>query len=311
MIGVINNDRVGVRHVQTVFNNTGAQQQVIVPFIKIEHDILENLVRHFPMGHADFRLRRQGFQLAVHPFNTLDPVVDEIHLPAPSDFLPDRLGNHRRTILHDIRLHRQAVFRCAFDGAHIPQSSQRHMQSPRNWGRRQGQDVQADRPFLQPLFLGHAKALFFIHNQQSQIFKCHIRLQQPMGADENVHRSLCGLQQCRALLGRRPKTADHVHSQSKGCKSAGEGLIVLLGQNRGRHENRHLFAAHHGFEGSPQSDFRLTEADIAAKQAIHGLRLLHVRLDFSHCGQLIRRFLERKSIFEFHLPRCIRQKCKP
>ena len=64
------------------------------------------------------------------------------------------------------------------------------MQRPGNGRRRQSQDVQPDTPFFQPFLLGYAKPLFFVDHKQTEIFERHIRLQQPMGTDENIHASL-------------------------------------------------------------------------------------------------------------------------
>ena len=182
------------------------------------------------------------------------------------------------------------------------------MQGAGNGRRRQRQHIQAHAPFFQPLFLGHAKALFFIDDQQAQVLEEHIGLQQPVRANQHVHRSIRRLLQGCPLLGRRPETADHVHAQAKRRKPAGKGLKMLLRQYRGRDQHRYLFAAHYRLESRPQGHFRLAEPNVAAQQPVHRLRLFHIRLDFGHSRQLVRRFLKRERIFELHLPGRVRQK---
>ena len=83
---------------------------------------------------------------------------------------------------------------------------------------------------------------------------------------------------------------------------------MLLRQYSGRDEHSHLFAAHYRLESRSQGHFRLAEANIAAQQPVHRLRLFHVRLDFRHSRQLIGSFLKRERIFELRLPGRIRQK---
>ena len=48
-----------------------------------------------------------------------------------------------------------------------------------------------------------------------------------------------------------------------------EGLEVLAREQRRRHHDRHLEAAHGGDEGCAQRDLRLAEADVAAHEAVH------------------------------------------
>ena len=54
---------------------------------------------------------------------------------------------------------------------------------------------------------------------------------------------------------------------------------MLKGKNRGRHENSDLLAVGGGLESGADSDFSLTEADIAADESVHGAVALHVSLD--------------------------------
>ena len=73
---------------------------------------------------------------------------------------------------------------------------------------------------------------------------------------------------------------------------------MLLRQQRGRHQHRHLLAALHGDERRAQRHFGLAEADVAADHAVHRLARAHVlddRLDRVH---LVDRFLERKAGLE-------------
>ena len=60
------------------------------------------------------------------------------------------------------------------------------------------------------------------------------------------------------------------------AEAVGDGLVVLLGQQRGRRQDRHLLAAHHRDEGGAQRDLGLAEADVAADQPVHRLGADHV-----------------------------------
>ena len=55
------------------------------------------------------------------------------------------------------------------------------------------------------------------------------------------------------------------------AKRSAKCLVVLLGEQRGRHEHRDLLAAGDGDERGAQRDLGLAEADVAADQAVHRL----------------------------------------
>ena len=60
------------------------------------------------------------------------------------------------------------------------------------------------------------------------------------------------------------------------AEAVDQRLVVLLGQQRGRRQDRDLLAAGDGDEGGAQRDLGLAEADVAADQPVHRLRRDHV-----------------------------------
>ena len=66
---------------------------------------------------------------------------------------------------------------------------------------------------------------------------------------------------------------------------------MLLRQDRGRHQDRHLFALDDGHEGTPQGHFGFAVADIPADEAVHGRRACHIPQQIFDRFALIRRFL--------------------
>ncbi len=61
------------------------------------------------------------------------------------------------------------------------------MQGARNRRGGHGQDINLVAHLLESLFVGYTEALFFIDDQQAEIEKDDIFLQQTMGADDNVN----------------------------------------------------------------------------------------------------------------------------
>ncbi len=82
----------------------------------------------------------------------------------------------------------------------------------------------------------------------------------------------------------------------------GERAAVLLGQNRRRHQHRHLVAGIDRFERGAHGQLGFAVADVAAQQPVHRPRLTHVVLDGGDGGELIGRFAVGKRGVEFALP---------
>ena len=104
---------------------------------------------------------------------------------------------------------------------------------------------------------------------------------------------------CSAL---RAEAADHVDADGKRGEALPQRLQVLEGEHGRRREHRHLLAVHHGLEGGAHRDFGLAVADVAAEQAVHRRRRLHVALDVVDGVLLIERQLPLEGVLELLLP---------
>ena len=86
------------------------------------------------------------------------------------------------------------------------------------------------------------------------------------------------------------------------AKRALEGFEVLKREHGGRREHGDLLAVAQRFERGSHGDFGLAEADVAAQQAVHGMRRFHVALDLFGGGKLVLGFGELEGVFELALP---------
>ena len=125
------------------------------------------------------------------------------------------------------------------------------------------------RNVLQPLLVRDAEMLLLVDDEQAEVLEFDGLAEQRVRADHDVDCAVGEL-----LLGLRQFLAGH---QSRGlrdvdreaAKALGEGLHVLAREQRRRHHDRDLLAAHRGNEGGAQRHLGLAEADIAADQPIH------------------------------------------
>ena len=77
---------------------------------------------------------------------------------------------------------------------------------------------------------------------------------------------------------------------------------MLLGEDRRRHQQHHLLAVLHRLERGAQRDLGLAVADVAADQAVHRPRRLHVGLDELDRVALVGGLGVRERVLELALP---------
>ena len=224
--------------------------------------------------------------------NGADPVVQVKNLAASLHLPQDGLFNHVLGILGDKGLHRQAGFRCRVHGAQVADTRQSHVQRPGDGGRAQGQHIHLLPQLLEAFLVADAEALFFVHHRQTQVLELHVLLQQPVGADDDVHAAVFKAFDDFLLFLGCPETAKDFHFDGKGTEPFAEGGVVLLCEDCGRDQDGHLHAVVHRLKSRSQGNLGLAIADIAADQAVHGTHSLHVGFDLDDGPGLVRGFNE-------------------
>ncbi|SIC12521.1 Uncharacterised protein [Mycobacteroides abscessus subsp. abscessus] len=84
---------------------------------------------------------------------------------------------------------------------------------------------------------------------------------------------------------------------------------MLLGKDRCRHKDGHLFAVRNCLKSSPDGHLSFPVANIAAQEAVHRPLFFHIQLDFMDGPQLILCFLVREGQLEFALHVPVRREC--
>ena len=148
-----------------------------------------------------------------------------------------------------------------------------------------------------------AETLLLVHHDQPQFLEPGRCLQQAVGADDDVRGAVSQLHQrlLRLLWSLEPGQLANVDGEL--AHPFGERVEVLLREQRGRHQYRHLLAVLDRLEGRPDRDLGLAVADVAADEPVHRYRLFHVRLDIFDRGQLVRRLGVGERVLQLALPR--------
>ena len=157
--------------------------------------------------------------------------------------------------------------------------AERHLQRARDRRRAHRDDVDLQAQLAQQLLLLDPEALLLVDDQQPEVLRAHVAREQPVGADEDVDLPVREALDRLALLGGRAEAADLLDGERVVAQALGEGAVVLLGEDRRRDEDHHLLAVVGRLEGGAQRDLGLAVADVAADQAVHRPRGLHVVLD--------------------------------
>ena len=161
---------------------------------------------------------------------------------------------------------------------------------------------------LELFLVQHAEALLLVNHHQPQVLEPDVALNQPVRADDDVHRAGRQIPDDALLFAMRAKAREQFDAHRVIRHALAERVEMLLRQHRRRHQHGNLLAAHHGLERGANGHFRLAEADVAANQTVHRFGAFHVGLRLADGAKLVRRFLENECALELALPRHVRRK---
>ena len=264
--------------------------------------MLERFFVHLPVADDHTRFGHEALNQAADRKNRFDAVVNEIDLAAALQLVPDRAADHLLIELQHVGLNRQAILGWRLDDRHVTDADERHIEGPRNRRRAHREYVDFLPELLDLLFVRDAEPLFLVHHEEAEIAELDIFREQPVRAHDDVHFAGGEIRERLLLLGFAPESADHLDADREAGEALAQRFLVLKREHRRRREKRHLFAVHYRLEGGAHGHFGLAVADVAAQQAVHRRRGLHVVLDVGDGRLLIGRQLVLERVFELFLP---------
>ncbi len=162
----------------------------------------------------------------------------------------------------------------------------------------QGEHVDLGAQRLQPLLVAHAEAVLLVDHHQTEILEAHRTVQQPLRRDHDVHRARGDAGDHALGLLVRSESGQALDAHRPVGEAIDEGGVVLLGEQRRRHEHRHLLAGLHRDERRAQRDLGFPKTHIAAYDPIHRLARFQIAEHLIDRRALIGGLLERKSGLE-------------
>ena len=186
VVGAIDHNGVGGRHVDAAFDDRRAQQQIEAPMIEVDHQVLEIPLAHLAVTDAHLGLGEQRLQLAGEFLDRAHFVVHEIYLPAAAQLAQTRLAQRRPVPFDDEGLDGEPLRGGRGDQRQIAQAAESHVERTGNGsgGQRQHVDVGAQR--LHPLLVTHPEAMLLIDDEQAEILEACVRVKQSVRGDHDV-----------------------------------------------------------------------------------------------------------------------------
>ena len=151
----------------------------------------------------------------------------------------------------------------------------------------------------------YSKFLFFINDEQPEVFKLHRLAHQFVRADNNIDIAGFEFAQNLICLLRRASATQVIHLYGEAFEALGKGFVMLKREYGSWYKHRHLLIVRRGFHGGTNGDFGFTKPHIATHQSVHGALLFHVRLHLLGYLELVRCILVSKTCFEFLLHKTI------
>ncbi len=208
--------------------------------------------------------------------DVVDAVVQEEGLALARDLALERLAHELLVVLADVGLDRPAALGRRLDHADVAQAGERHLQRARDRRRAHRDHVDLELHLAHQLFLLDAEALLLVDHQQAEVLRAHVAREQPVGADQDVDLALGEALDRLALVGGRAEARDVLDDEGLIAQALDERAVVLLGEDRRRHEHQDLLAVAGGLDRGAQRDLGLAVADVAADQPVHRALGLHV-----------------------------------
>ena len=295
LVGAADDDRVRARHVDAGLDDRRAEQHVVALGDEVAHHALELALGHLAVRDGDARLGHQRLQGLAPVLDRLHVVVQEVDLAAALELAQHRLADRARALGADEGLDRQAPLRRGRDHRQVAQALERHAERARDRRRGQRQHVDLGAQRLHLLLVAHAEAVLLVDDEQAEALELDVGREQLVRADDDVDRAVGEPFERRLHFLRRAEARQLGDLDRPLAEAVGDGLEVLLGEQRRRRQDRDLLAAGDGDEGGAQRDLGLAEADVAADEPVHRPRRHHVLDDGVDRRVLVGRLVEAEA----------------
>ena len=230
---------------------------------------------------------------------------DDVNLSVATEFKIDGIGYDFVTKGVDFGLDGVTTRGWCVDDTQIASSHKRKLQRARNGGGGHGEGVYIYFELSEFFLHTDAKLLFFVDDEQSEVFEFDGLTDEFVGSHEDVYFSFSQIFEQGFGLRWSSRSWKIVYANREILQTLKEGFVVLQSQDGGGHHHSDLLSIGGGFEGSSNGYFGFSKPNISTHQTVHRTRTLHVGLDLLSNLELIGGVFIRERTFEFVLHKAI------
>ena len=141
VLGLVDNDGIGVGDVQAVLDDGRAQKHIIIAADEVQHPVFQFLGFHLSVRDTDAHIGNQPVEYLVDGGEFLHLVVQEEYLPSPVKFVVDDALYFLFVEQDYLGLDRNAVRRRSVDDGKVAGSEQRELERTGNRSGSKGQRI--------------------------------------------------------------------------------------------------------------------------------------------------------------------------
>jgi len=90
---VVDENGIGIAHIQATFDNGGRNQNVKASGHKVEHQFFQFFAVHLPVSYTNFGVGNKALDHPGHFLDIFDPVVDKEDLTSPLNLVRDPIAD--------------------------------------------------------------------------------------------------------------------------------------------------------------------------------------------------------------------------
>ena len=306
ILRLIDYNRICIRDINTALNNGSRQKDIIIIIDKIQNNLFQLRRLHLSVTDSHTAIRNVTLNHRFQFRQISYPVIDKKHLAVTAHFKINRIRNHLLIKGMHLCLDRITVRRRRRDNTQIARTHQRELKRTGNRSSGHCQCIHVHFQLPQLFLYRDSEFLFFINNQQSQVFKLDVFSQDTVSTYQYIDIPLLQSFQHSFRLCGRTCTAQIFHPARQSFQAVAECLEMLVSKHRSRHKHSHLFIIGNRLEGRTDGNLRLSKSHIPTDQTIHRTITLHIRLDINCRFALVRRIFINKGSFQLTLQETIR-----
>ncbi len=187
MVGVVDNDRIGVGYVESTFYDGGGHENIEFAVHKVQHDFLKFLSVHLPVANGDLGIRNEAL---YHPGNLLDvadSIVDEKDLASALNLVADGIAYGLLIEAYDLCFDGLTVRRRSSHDTQVTRGHQGELKGSGDRGCGEGEGVNVDFERLDFVLNGHTELLLLIDDQKAEVLVFHLGTDELVRTDDDIN----------------------------------------------------------------------------------------------------------------------------